>query len=266
MNLYKGLKIMFNLNKLSLFISFLFLSSCAWKDGQIETLNFDNVDKNNNVKLITELSDKDEQSENNKNVSDIDIYGLIQIEEGDTIKYSNFENKWSFSTFKEAINDETGDNQYFTKITYTGSGGWSNYIDVKNFVSYFHNIDKSFMADITSHVEFIYKNKLVTFDNGFKVWDMKNSNRSNNQLLKELFPELNIIKLSSRNKDGIITSKMGLFILENDNNEDLYKYDLDIKPIKKGLPIYKVEEPKRVVYHRYTGQKTEDGAIYIDFK
>lgn len=143
-------------------------------------------------------------------------------------------------------------NLMFTKHITHGTGGFSEYELKKK------------LYDTDTTYEFLYDNKLVGYNaHKLKFFNMEfdNDKFRNTELtdiqLKELFPDVEIIKVSQFKDNKITLNKPWLksktFLLVNDTNRDFYKYQFENYKKQDELirGLFEMKRPGTLIFSHF---------------
>lgn len=171
------------------------------------------------------------------------------VKDGQVVQYCPKAHAW---------NENCLDSLNFTHHYTIGSGGYSEYeLNGKTY-------------DTDSVYEFFYGNKLIGYNPyKLKFYDLTFENNSfkkvelSEQQVKELFPDLEIVKISQFENDKITLYKpyfkIKTFLFLNDTNREFYKYQFEHYKNQKEL-IHGIFEPRfarTYIYSHFGGRDSE---------
>lgn len=166
------------------------------------------------------------------------------VNEDHRLEYNQTKKTWV------KTNSETPET--FTKHWTKGSGGFSEYERNKN------------MLETCTTYEFLYKNQLIGYNTHtlkFYKFDFENEKFNKTELsesqIKELFPDVEIVKISQF-KDNKITLnkpwfKKKTFLIVNDTDKEFYKYQFEhyAKTDELIRELIEVDRPRTFIFSHF---------------
>lgn len=166
------------------------------------------------------------------------------VNEDQKLEYNQTDKTWN------KTNSETPET--FTKHWTKGSGGYSEYEQNKNIL------------ETNTTYEFLHKNQLIGYDMHtlkFYKFDFENEKFNKTELsesqIKELFPDVEIVKISQFRDNKITLNKPWFkkktFLIVNDTDKDFYKYQFEhyqnTDELIRGL--IEVDRPRTLIYSHF---------------